>query len=153
VTDGPAWLFDVDATLIDGVTGGHLRPHARSLLEQLQARGIRVLLWSSGGAEYALRRARQHAIDHLVDGSFSKRRQDPGGPWDMPSELRTAPPSVLVDDVPDEVPAVGEVVRGRPYLGPNPHDDVLAHLVDRVTAVPAMGGEPVSTRSGEEQEP
>jgi long-chain acyl-CoA synthetase len=126
------WLFDVDATLIDGVSGSHLRPHARTLLELLRVRGVRVLLWSSGGAEYALRRARQHAVDHLVEGAFSKRRRDPSGPWDLPAELRDAPPDVMVDDVPAELPLAGEVVSVRPYLGHNPHDDVLAGLVQRL---------------------
>jgi long-chain acyl-CoA synthetase len=124
----PSWLIDVDATLIDGVSGSHLRPNARRLLELLRERGVRVHLWSSGGADYALRRARQHAVDHLVDDTFSKRRQDPSGPWELPAELRADPPVVLVDDVPDEVPTVGEVVRVRPFLGPNPYDDGLAGL-------------------------
>jgi hypothetical protein len=40
----PSGLFDVDATLIDEVTGSNLRPHARTLLEALRSRGIRLLL-------------------------------------------------------------------------------------------------------------
>ena len=131
-TGRPSWLFDVDATLIDGVTGSHLRPHARPLLELLRDRGVRVLLWSSGGADYALRRARQHAVDHLVDGAFGKRRSDPAGRWELPPELRDDPPDVLVDDVPAELPAAGEIVPVRPFLGPNPHDSGLAALLDRV---------------------
>lgn len=131
-TGRSAWLFDVDATLVDGVTGSYLRPHARPLLELLRDRGVRVLLWSSGGADYAFRRARQHAIDHLVDGTFSKQRRDPAGPWELPPELRDDPPDVLVDDVPAELPAVGQVVHVRPYLGPNPHDDGLADLLERL---------------------
>jgi long-chain acyl-CoA synthetase len=129
---GDSWLFDVDATLIDGITGGHLRPHARTLLETLRERGVRVLLWSSGGAEYALRRARQHGFDHLIDGSFAKRRPDPRDRWDLPTELHARPRLVLVDDVPDEVPEAGVVVRVRPYLGFNPHDTGLADLLRSV---------------------
>jgi hypothetical protein len=65
-------LFAVDATPVDGVTGGHLRPDARTLLELLRDCGVRVLLWSSGGADFALRRDRQDAIDHLVDAAYGK---------------------------------------------------------------------------------
>jgi hypothetical protein len=81
---------------------------------------------------YALRRARQHAIDHLVDGVYGKRRTDPAGPWDIPQELRDDLPDVLVDDVPAELPAVGEIVPVRPFLGPNPHDGGLIGLLRRL---------------------
>jgi long-chain acyl-CoA synthetase len=149
----PTWLFDVDATLVDGVTGSHLRPHARHLLELLRGQGARTLLWSSGGAEYALRRARQHAIDHLVDGVFDKRRGDTGGPWDLPPELRNHPPTVLVDDVPSEVPTIGEVVAVRPFLGPNPHDNGLVGLLQRLLEAtmrpsPAVSPATVSPTAG-----
>ncbi|MEU7816581.1 HAD family hydrolase [Pseudonocardia sp. NPDC049154] len=128
------WLFDVDGTLIDGITGGSLRPGARPLLEALRARGVRVVLWSSGGADYAWRKARDNGFDDLVDETYSKVRADPDGLWDLPEEFVLAPPAVLVDDMSHEVPPVGEVVTVRQYLGPNPYDTGLAALVERALA-------------------
>jgi hypothetical protein len=93
-----------------------------------------VLLWSSGGAEYAWRKARDTGIADLVDSTYSKFRAHPDRQWELPEELVLAPPSVMVDDMPDEVPVVGEVVAVRQYLGPNPHDTGLAELADRLRA-------------------
>jgi hypothetical protein len=132
--DGVSWLFDVDGTLVDGITGCSLRPGARELLVALRSRGIRVLLWSSGGGEYAWRRARETGFHDLVDAAYDKRRDDPASPWDLPGALAERPPVVLVDDMPAEVPAVGEIVAVRPYLGPNPHDTGLQPLVHRLAA-------------------
>jgi hypothetical protein len=72
-SDAVRWLFDVDGTLIDGVTGRSLRPGARELLMALRDRGVAVLLWSAGGAEYAWRRAEDTGIGDLVDAAFDKR--------------------------------------------------------------------------------
>ena len=127
-----SWLFDVDGTLVDGITGRSLRPGARSLLAALRLRDVRVLLWSSGGADYAWRRAHDTGIADLVDATYSKFRPHPDACWDLPAPLAAAPPAVLVDDMPHEVPPVGEVIGVRQYLGPNPHDTGLAGLADRV---------------------
>lgn len=133
LTDGP-WLFDVDGTVIDAVTGRSLRPFARELLGALRERGTPVLLWSSGGADYAWRRARETGIDDLVVAAHAKQGRDPAGRWFLPAELLADPPSVLVDDLPAEVPHVGEVVGVPPYIGPNPRDSALAPLLERVRA-------------------
>ncbi|MEB3070719.1 HAD family hydrolase [[Mycobacterium] vasticus] len=130
--DGTTWLFDVDGTLVDGITGLSLRPGARELLTALRQRGIGVLLWSAGGAAYALRRAEQNGIDDLVDAAYDKERDEPSLPWRLPADLVARPPVVLVDDMPDEVPRVGEVVAVRRYLGPNPHDTALVQLMTRL---------------------
>ena len=134
-SDAVRWLFDVDGTLIDGVTGRSLRPGARELLMALRNRGVAVLLWSAGGAEYAWRRAEDTGIGDLVDVAFNKVRDGPSQPWDLPAELVDAPPAVLVDDMPEDVPQVGEVVSVRRYLGPNPHDTGLQPLLRRIQGV------------------
>ncbi|MGV0791404.1 hypothetical protein [Mycolicibacterium sp. XJ1819] len=132
MTEAVGWLFDVDGTLIDGITGRSLRPGARELLTALRGRGVDVLLWSAGGADYAWRRARDNGIDDLVVGAYDKVRAEPSLPWEVPGDLVDRPPAVLVDDMPADVPAVGEVVAVRRYLGPNPHDRGLAALLRRV---------------------
>ena len=43
------WAFDVDACLVDSITGTSLRPLARPVLESLRAQGATVVLWSAGG--------------------------------------------------------------------------------------------------------
>jgi hypothetical protein len=101
----------------------------------LRDRGVAVLLWSAGGAEYAWRRAEDTGIGDLVDAAFDKVRDGPSQPWDLPAELVDAPPAVLVDDMPEDVPQVGEVVSVRRYLGPNPHDTGLQWLLRRIQGV------------------
>jgi acyl-coenzyme A synthetase/AMP-(fatty) acid ligase len=135
VTEG-SWLFDVDGTVVDGITGRSLRPFARELLGALRDRGTPVLLWSSGGAEYAWRRARETGIDDLVVAAFAKRARDGAGRWFLPDELVADPPSVLVDDLPAELPNVGEVIGVPAYIGPNPRDSALAALLERVRTIP-----------------
>jgi long-chain acyl-CoA synthetase len=126
-----SWLFDVDGTLVDGITGCSLRPGARELLTLLRTRGVRILLWSSGGADYAWRRAHETGIADLVEATYDKVRPRPDDLWDLPEELAAAPPAVLVDDMPAEVPPVGEVLAVRQYLGPNPHDTGLHPVAER----------------------
>ena len=139
MTGGP-WLFDVDGTVVDGITGRSLRPFARELLGALRERGIPVLLWSSGGAEYAWRRARETGIDGLVVAAYTKQARDRAGRWSLPTALVANPPSVLVDDLPAEVPEVGEVIGVSAYIGPNPRDSALEVLLRRVRAVSTTEG-------------
>ena len=47
------WVFDVDGCLLDGMSASSLRPGALELLDELARRGVRLLVWSAGGAQYA----------------------------------------------------------------------------------------------------
>jgi acyl-coenzyme A synthetase/AMP-(fatty) acid ligase len=124
-----AWLFDVDGTLLDSVTGTSLRPLARELLSSLRERGVPVLLWSAGGADYARRRAEAAGIADLITDVHVKAERDGRGHWVLPALPPEHVPAVLVDDQPGEVPPVGEVLGVPPYIGPNPRDTALAALL------------------------
>ena len=127
-----AWLFDVDGTLLDSVTGTSLRPLARELLSGLRERGVPVLLWSAGGAGYARRRAQETGIADLVTAVHAKAERDGRGRWVLPALPPEHVPAVLVDDQPEEVPPAGEVLGVPPYVGPNPRDTALAPLLGRL---------------------
>ncbi|MEU9024452.1 AMP-binding protein [Actinomadura sp. NPDC048394] len=127
-----AWLFDVDGTLLDSVTGTSLRPLARELLSGLAERGVPVLLWSAGGADYARRRADGAGIAGYVAAVHEKERRDGDGRWVLPDLPPEHTPAVLVDDQPDELPPAGEVLGVSPYVGPNPRDTGLASLLARL---------------------
>ncbi|WP_207945812.1 AMP-binding protein [Actinomadura sp. 7K534] len=129
-----AWLFDVDGTLLDSVTGTSLRPLARELLTGLRELGVPVLLWSAGGADYARRRAEGAGIADLVTAVHAKAERDGRGHWVLPALPPEHAPAVLVDDLPGEVPPVGEVLGVPPYVGPNPRDTGLAALLRRLPA-------------------
>ncbi|TDC72020.1 HAD family hydrolase [Actinomadura sp. GC306] len=142
-----AWLFDVDGTLLDSVTGTSLRPLARELLAGLRELDVPVLLWSAGGADYARRRAESAGIADLVTAVHVKAERDGRGHWVLPALPPEHAPAVLVDDLPHEVPPVGEVVGVPPYVGPNPHDTALAALLRRL---PARAGPRDETHSNDE---
>ena len=72
-------MFDVDATILDGMSGRVLRPLVRETFAELVARGRMVVLWSAGGEQYAQRKAADHALDSHVAACFGKdRRSDDG---------------------------------------------------------------------------
>jgi hypothetical protein len=123
-----AWLFDLDGTLLDSVTGTCLRPLAHDLLMALQKADVPVLLWSAGGAEYARRRARGANIDGLITAVHAKDARDANGRWLLPELAPEHAPAVLVDDRPEELPAVGEVVGVPTFVGPNSRDTGLSVL-------------------------
>ncbi|WP_395109901.1 AMP-binding protein [Actinomadura sp. SCN-SB] len=150
-----AWLFDVDGTLLDSVTGTSLRPLARELLSGLRERGVPVLLWSAGGADYARRRAEGAGIAGLVTAFHVKAERDGQDRWILPVLPPEHVPAVLVDDQPDEVPPVGRVLGVPPYIGPNPRDTALAALLrllpepdrkDPMNDVGPQCGRPLSAR-------
>ena len=131
--DGPSsehWLFDLDGCLVDSFDGTSLRPLARELLESLRAAGFGVDIWSAGGADYATRVATRVGIVELI-GTFWTKERGPGGKWGLPPEL-IGKIIVCVDDQPDGVPYGVEKISVFPYLGPNPHDQVLRKVLDRV---------------------
>jgi long-chain acyl-CoA synthetase len=128
------WAFDVDACLVDSITGTSLRPLARPVLESLRAQGATVVLWSAGGGEYAQRRAVAVGIDDLVHACYDKDGRGADGRWTtahLPEEHR---PDVCVDDRPEEIPSDVDSIGVSPYLAPNPHDVGLADLLARVGA-------------------
>ena len=79
--DAAVWAFDVDACLVDSITGTSLRPLARPVLESLRAQGATVVLWSAGGGEYAQRRAVAVGIDDLVHACYDKDGRGADGRW------------------------------------------------------------------------
>jgi len=117
------WVFDVDGCIVDSLTGTSLRPGARELLEHLRTGlGVRVLVWSAGGADYAERRARSLGIHHLAAAFHSKVSRDRDGRY-RTDHLAVEPGrAVFVDDRPEDLPAGVQVVAVSPYLAENPHD-------------------------------
>jgi hypothetical protein len=116
-------VFDVDGCIIDSLTGTSLRPGARELLEHLRgALGVRVVVWSAGGSEYAQRRARALGIDRLADSFHAKDERDGDGRYCTDHFLTARSRAVFVDDRPDDLPVDARVVAVSPYLAANPHD-------------------------------
>lgn len=117
----PVWVFDVDGTIIDSLTGSSIRPGTVEALAWLRAEGRVVLLWSAGGADYARDRAAQHGIDGYFDGFFDKADRDGGGRYVAPflADLGIA---TFVDDRPEDMPAGAQVIAVSPYLTDDPFD-------------------------------
>jgi hypothetical protein len=77
--------IDVDGTLLDEDENVH--PQTRNLIEQFKAEGHRIQLWSTGGADYALRRATEKGLADLFDSFGAK-------------------PDVAIDDIPESAHSV-----------------------------------------------
>ena len=122
------WVFDVDGTLIDALSGTSLRPGAEALLERLRSSGCRLLLWSAGGGEYAERRAAAHGIDGYFEGFFDKDNRDSDGRY-VPTFLTAPLDATFVDDQPVDMPVGATVVAVSPYLRHDPHDRGLARAL------------------------
>ena len=131
------WVFDVDATLVDSLTGVSLRPGTASLLRDLHAGGHRLILWSAGGAGYAADRLDAHGLAGLFEGWYDKEGRDRDGRYLTPF-LESLDRVIFVDDRPEDLPLGAEFIGLRPYLGPNPHDQGL----DRVRAHPRFPRRP-----------
>jgi hypothetical protein len=126
-----SWVFDVDGTLVDSLTGTSLRPGARNLLASLAAHGDRVLLWSAGGHGYAAQRASQFEVESLVNDFFAKEGRDESGFY-LTSHLVLGPePAVFVDDRPEDLSPGLTVIAVPPYLVDDPHDRGLDDVVRR----------------------
>jgi hypothetical protein len=80
--------IDVDGTLLDENENVH--PQTRKLIEQLKAEGHRIQLWSTGGADYALRRATEKGLADLFDSFGAK-------------------PDVAIDDIAESVRPVATI--------------------------------------------
>ena len=126
----PAWVFDVDGCVIDSLSGSSVRPLARELFCFLRERGAAVLLWSAGGEDYAMVRAREVGVDALVDACHAKDARDHTGRRTI-EHLGVAPETTtFVDDREDEIPASLRAVIVSPYLAPDPHDRGLAPVLE-----------------------
>lgn len=128
---GSTWLFDVDGTLIGSIRSDRLRPGARQLLEALVDRGVRCVLWSAGGDEYAQTMAQRHDLDHLFDGFYAKEERDVGARYRTDHLADEHRPDVFVDDSPIDLPVSGRVVAVPQFMGGNAADRVLVDLLDR----------------------
>ena len=126
------WVFDIDGSLVDSLTGMSLRPGAEALLAHLVARDDRVLCWSAGGQEYAAQRIAQFGLDSVVNGCFGKERRDGSGFY-LSSHLPLGPgPTVFVDDRPEDLSPDLTVIALSPYLTDDPNDrglEKIARLV------------------------
>jgi phosphoglycolate phosphatase-like HAD superfamily hydrolase len=133
MADVTVWAFDVDGTLIGSIRSEVLRPGAVDLLAELNRRGVRCVLWSAGGDEYALRVAQRHGIEHHFSAFYAKTERDSFARYAVAHFAEVDRPSVFVDDVPVDLPIGAAVVAVQQFMGNNPFDaalaTVLAHLV------------------------
>jgi phosphoglycolate phosphatase-like HAD superfamily hydrolase len=120
------WIFDLDGCLIDGMTGRSLRPLAAELLDLLRNRGVTVVLWSAGGAEYARRKAEGVGIDAHVAAYYAKAARDDAGRWCTAHLAAHHREATFVDDLPAEAPLAPRLIGVSPYIAENPHDRGLA---------------------------
>ena len=126
------WLFDVDGTIIDSLTGTSLRPGVVELLERIRATGATVTLWSAGGDDYSRACAEAHGIDRLVDHFHAKEVRDGHGRYLPPAGV-TLSEAVFVDDRPEDMPVGATVLTVFPYLADNPHDRALTAVGEHLT--------------------
>lgn len=130
----PTWVFDVDGCFIDSLSGTSLRPRTADLFGFIRNSGSRLLVWSAGGDTYAWRRLEQHGIDHLVHSCFSKEERDDAGCYIVDHVLDDDlhdRPTVFVDDRPEDLQQVLDVIAVSPYLADNPHDQGLKKVAER----------------------
>jgi long-chain acyl-CoA synthetase len=125
------WIFDVDACLVDSLTGTSLRPGARELLEHLRGTSKTIVWWSAGGDDYAQQRAEQLGVAHLVDAFYAKVERDASGRYVADHVVSGSASVVFVDDRPEDMPHGAVVVAVSPYLAHNPHDRGLADAARR----------------------
>jgi hypothetical protein len=115
------WVFDVDGSLLDLLTGRSLRPLAEELLSGLLEQEHTLILWSAGGADYALRKAEELGIVRFFH-QFQDKVDRVDGRYATERFLDDHAGVVFVDDQPEDMPHGADVVALRPYLAPNPHD-------------------------------
>ena len=131
-----SWVFDVDGCLIDSLTGTSLRPGARDVLEHLARQGRHIILWSAGGEAYARARAEEFGLDHLVSGCFAKEGRDGDGCYLTAHLALHTDHAVFVDDRPENLPRILNVLAVSPYLSDDPHDRGLQRVARRAGLVP-----------------
>jgi long-chain acyl-CoA synthetase len=130
------WVFDVDGTLVDSLTGTSLRPGTRDLLASLVARDAQVFFWSAGGHAYAAERASQFGVESLVSGFFAKEGRDESGFYATAHLGLGSGSTVFVDDRPEDLSPSLTVVAVSPYLVDDPHDRGLAIVARQASSRP-----------------
>jgi long-chain acyl-CoA synthetase len=126
------WVFDVDGCLVDSLSGTSLRPGARRLLEYLSRRRCTVLLWSAGGASYAQSRAEAFDLAGLVTSCHAKGGRDASGSYETGHLPLGDARVVFVDDHPEDLSALLDVMPVSPYLSHDPYDRGLEAVLRRV---------------------
>ena len=124
------WVFDVDGCLIDAMSGRSLRPLAAELFEVLAERGVRIVLWSAGGADYARRKAAGVGIAARVEAFYEKGARDADGRWTTAHFASAHRSATFVDDLPAEAPREPRLIGVSPYIGENAHDRGLARALE-----------------------
>lgn len=124
--DPECWVFDVDATLVDAMTGSSLRPGARQILEHLRSSAVRVIWWSAGGEDHARRRAAATGVSELVDEFHAKKERGCDGRYRTDHFLAEGSRPIFVDDSPADLPAGGLRIAVFPYISASFHDRGLA---------------------------
>lgn len=126
------WVFDVDATLVDGMSATSMRPGAHDLLTTLRSWGRRIVVWSAGGKEYAERRLTHVGLIDFVDSVHDKgdrgtdRCYDP----DIVVDPSATSGAIFVDDQPGDLSKRLRVLAVRPYLAANAHDRELHRILE-----------------------
>ena len=150
--DASTWVFDVDATLLDGMSATSLRPGAQELLTLLSSNGRRIMVWSAGGEDYARRRLLAMGIIGFFEAVHDKGDRGDDRCYDT---LRVVPAhelsaAIFVDDQPRDLPPRATVLAVRPYLAANAHDRELHRLHDamrvRLDAATAAASVPTAAR-------
>lgn len=130
----PVWVFDVDGTLLDGMSARSLRPGAMDLMDELTARGIRIVVWSAGGADYARRRLAAAGIAEFVSAWHDKDARDADLRYVTTHLDIDLDHTVFVDDQPKDLPIGARVIAVRPYLAPNDYDQGLSAILHMLRA-------------------
>jgi hypothetical protein len=87
--------IDVDGTLIEA--SGLPSPHVREDLLKLKAKGHRLQLWSTGGADYAKKMAVKHGLDDIFESYATK-------------------PDIAIDDIPETARPVATIKTDNKFL-------------------------------------
>ncbi len=122
------WAFDVDGTLIGSIRSDRLRPGAGALLGGLASRGITLVLWSAGGADYAREMADYHGIGRHFAGFYAKQDRDEHKRYRVDHFAAHHQPTVFVDDSVIDLPLGSSVVELSQFLGSNDADQALIRL-------------------------
>jgi long-chain acyl-CoA synthetase len=130
--DAVTWAFDVDGTLIGSIRSDRLRPGAADLLARLVERGVVVVLWSAGGADYARDMADQHGIGHYFAGFYAKQDRDKHKRYRVDHFAAEHHPQVFVDDSVIDLPVDSCMVEVSQFLGSNDADEALISLAARL---------------------
>jgi long-chain acyl-CoA synthetase len=126
--DAVTWAFDVDGTLIGSIRSDRLRPGAGELLARLVDRGVAIVLWSAGGAEYAREMADSHGIGHHFAGFYAKHDRDEHKRYRVDHFAAHHQPTVFVDDSVIDLPLGSRTVEVSQFLGSNDADQALVRL-------------------------